>query len=380
MSSEAKNVDTILPYGNNLRTLVASSKILTNGDVKSTLAQKGIFLSSQNKEETIPLILTSLLSPREYEDIKEKQKNKEAVPKRRSRSYNYIGTNDLVNVAKSLNDIEFMSLSESDFNNYSIVNVNTFQRFENNSNQLRMSYTIERTDLTKDWFEQKSLHEATMELSLNSKKDNVIISMEHSADETKEVNNSLLREVTSILKENDVIDDTKGKEIMFGDFSNKKRINFLLNFVNDSLDKSETFSFTEITNIEISIDEDKKLPEELKWMEDKVSNMKFEGKSLHETDLLKDNSNHSSLIISLLKINYDFKSKSNKGKCVIEIEFPTTRGNSVPNNASEFTFKIISIKFDKKINGSSAKRLLYRKFDDFKDECYQNTMNQKPIK
>ena len=76
MSDEMQNVETILPFGNTLKPLVASSKVLTPSDLKNTLAQKGIFVSSYNKDETLPLLLTSLLSPQEFEELKEKQKNK----------------------------------------------------------------------------------------------------------------------------------------------------------------------------------------------------------------------------------------------------------------------------------------------------------------
>lgn len=376
MSDKIQNVETILPFGNTLKPLVASSKALTTSDLKNTLAQKGIFVSSYDKEETLPLLLTSLLSPREFEDLKEKQKVKEAIPKRKSKNYIYSSNDNLIKVAPKLNEINMIELKKWGLENYEIIDINSFSRYENNDNQLHMSYKIKRTDLTKDWFDQVSIHEASMDISLNKPEKRLMISTEYSAEETKEINDLLIKKVSSVLKNESVIQDEKGTEIKFGDFSNSSRINFLLNFVEDALDLGNTFTFDEITNIEISLDSKETLPKDFKWMEDKVSNMKFEGKALHETDILKDNKNHPSLVISLLKINYKFNTNSNSGECVVEIEFPTKRGRTLPKDDSEFIFKFINIKCKDKLNTGSAKRILYRAFDIFKEECYKKTIKQ----
>lgn len=377
---ETKNTGTMLPFGSNLRALVASSKILTNSDVKSSLSGKGIFISSQSKEHTIPLVLTALLSPEEFEDLKGKQRDKESVPKRTSRKYDYVGTDNLFNIISELNDIDFQNLVDFNDKNYKLVDSNNFQTIEKDKNKLRMNYTIERVDLTKDWSEQETRHEATIEITLDNIKKDLIISLEHSAEETRDFNNILIGKITKELKANDFIKDIIGKKIKFGDFTNELRVNFLLNFIDDTLDKSDTFKFTEITNVDISIDKSEELPVDFKWMEDKVSNMQFKGTSLHETEILIDNKNHSSLIISSFKINYAFETKSNSGKCTIEVEFPNTRGNNIPDDNSEFCFKIINISMKNKVNIVSAQRILYREFDKFKEECYKKTMDLKKSK
>ena len=378
MSDEMQNVETILPFGNTLKPLVASSKALTPSDLKNALARKGIFVSSSNKEETLPLLLTSLLSPKEFEELKEKQKVKEAIPKRKSKNYIYTTDDDLIKIAPKLNKIKMDDLKKWELENYEIADINTFNRYESNNNKLHMSYKIRRTDLTKDWFDQVSIHEASIDISLNKKEKNLMISSEYSAEETRELNVLLIKKIASVLKEEAVIEDDKGTEIKFGDFTNSSRINFLLNFVDDRLDIGGTFTFDEITNIEISLDSEveKTLPEDFKWMEDRVSNMKFEGKALHETDILKDNKYHSSLVISLLKINYKFTTISNSGECIVEIEFPTKRGQTLPDPNSEFLFKFINIKCKNKINTKSARQILYRTFDIFKEECYKKTTKQ----
>lgn len=361
---------TLLPFGSVLKPLISSSSVLTSSDLKKTLSQKGIFTSSYDKEDIFPLLLTSLLSPTEYEMLKECQKNKETIPKRRSTTFSYVSDQELIRAIPSLNEIKLHELKNFEYENYKIIDVNSFHKNESN-NQIQLTYKIKRTNLSKDWYEQVNIYEGTVEMSVSQSDNKLNISTEHSTDETKEINKLIVREVAATLKEKSMIENTVGDVIKFGDFSNEERIKYLLSFVNDALDETNTFSFDEITDIEISIDSESELPTDFQWMEDKVSNIKFQGKSLHETDILREDTYHSSLIISSLKINYEFNINSGKGQCTFEIEFPKKRGNSLPEKDSEFIFKLINIKYSKKVNAESAQKALYRVFDKFSKSCLQ---------
>ncbi len=64
----------ILPSGDNLKTLLSQSKI-TKADIKSILRQRGVFCSSDEKSNTVPLLKKSLISPLEFNELVEKNKN-----------------------------------------------------------------------------------------------------------------------------------------------------------------------------------------------------------------------------------------------------------------------------------------------------------------
>lgn len=64
----------ILPSGDNLKTLLSQSKI-TKADIKSILRQRGVFCSSDEKSNTVPLLMKSLISPLEFNELVEKIKN-----------------------------------------------------------------------------------------------------------------------------------------------------------------------------------------------------------------------------------------------------------------------------------------------------------------
>ncbi|QHF60109.1 hypothetical protein Bateq7PJ16_4303 [Bacillus subtilis] len=360
----------MLPFGDVLKPLIASSSVLTSSDLKRTLSRKGIFISSYDKEDIFPLLLTSLLSPTEYEELKECQRNKETIPKRRSTTFTYVSDKELIRSIPRLNEIKLDKLKNYEYENYKIIDVSSFHRNEDN-NQIQLNYKIERTDLSKDWYQQVNVYEGAIEISVDPSDNKLNISTEHSTDETKEINKLLVREVANTLKKESMIENEVGNVIKFGDFSNEERIKYLLGFVNDTLDETNTFTFDEITDIEISIDSESELPTDFQWMEDKVSNIKFQGKALHETDILKEETYHSSLIISSLKIDYEFNINSGNGKCTFEIEFPKNRGKSLPDKDAEFIFKLINIKYSKRVNTKSAQKVLYRIFDKYKEKCLQ---------
>lgn len=370
MSNHVNDPVTMLPFGEVLKPLIASSSVLTSSDLKRTLSRKGIFISSYDKEDIFPLLLTSLLSPTEYEELKECQRNKETIPKRRSTTFTYVSDKELIRSIPRLNEIKLDKLKNFEYENYKIIDVNNFHRNEDN-NQIQLNYKIERTNLIEDWYHQVNIYEGAIEISVDPSDNKLNISTEHSTDETKEINKLLLKEVANTLKKESMIESEVGNVIKFGDFSNEERIKYLLSFVNDSLDETNTFNFDEITDIEISIDSKSELPTDFQWMEDKVSNIKFQGKALHETDILKEETYHSSLIISSLKIDYEFNINSGNGKCTFEIEFPKKRGKSLPDKDAEFIFKLINIKYSKRVNTKSAQKVLYRIFDKFKEKCLQ---------
>ncbi|WP_268624992.1 hypothetical protein [Paenibacillus alvei] len=361
------NIDTILPFGDNLRPLLASSSALTDSDLKSFLAMKGIYISSTDKEKTIPLITMSLLSPPEFEELREKQKDKESTVKRRNRELEWI-TNDSLFAALKNTDLPIKNMVSKN-SNYEIRNIGTLKPVNGDFNHLSVEYEIERTDRTKDWVTQHSNHKGQIELKLSDDKKRLKVAMEHTADETHEVNEKCMKHLREHLLLNNYISNKKVQSIAFSDFDNSKRVKFFLNLLNSQLDHSGTFEFSQITNVEISIDTEATLPDKIKWMEDKIENMKLKGKAIHETDLLKDPQYHQALILSAVRANYNFKSIASKGSCTFEFGFPS-RGN-IPNANTEFVYKLLNFNFESDTKSKQkVQGFLYAKFDDFKTNAF----------
>ena len=66
-----ENINRFLPFEETLRTILQHPTISKN-DLKELLRFKGIFVNDISDESTFPLILSSLLSPFEFQFLKEK--------------------------------------------------------------------------------------------------------------------------------------------------------------------------------------------------------------------------------------------------------------------------------------------------------------------
>jgi len=74
------NIDLLLPYGESLRAFVEQRFILP-GDLRRTLRRRGIFQTRSEKNDTIPLLVCGLLSPEEFDLLRECQATAEDNPK-----------------------------------------------------------------------------------------------------------------------------------------------------------------------------------------------------------------------------------------------------------------------------------------------------------
>lgn len=369
------NVDTILPFGDNLRPLVASTQILSDNDLKSFLSSKGIYTSHSNRDETVPLITMSLLSPLEFENLLERQKEKESQGKRRNRYLEWTSDKTLFEVLKDIN------ISLNDFipqysSNFELIGQSALTPVNGDLNHLVLTYEIERTDQSKDMYLQHSLHNGSLELKLSEDKKMLNIAMEHTADETHNLNEKCTNYIMDFLYTRNSVTKNRTQKITFSDFDNSTRVKFFLNLINTPLDKSGTFEFLKLTNIEISVDAEASLPENIKWMERKIENMKFKGRAIHETELLQDPQYHSSLILSSVRASYNFESLYSKGDCIFEFGFPG-RG-TIPPTDSEFVYKLVNFNFNSKTKErNKVQGFLYGKFDEFKTIAYKVTKGEK---
>ena len=108
-NSEKKvNREVLLPYGEKLKPLL-NSNTMQSSELKSILNERGIFVTDNNKEKTIPIITKVLLTPKEFERIIETQKTKDEMIKRKTRSIK-------CNTEKKLADILNEEIQEEELN------------------------------------------------------------------------------------------------------------------------------------------------------------------------------------------------------------------------------------------------------------------------
>ena len=76
MKTEHKDIKTVLPYGENLRGFI-QQKFISESELHKILKKRGIYALSSDKEYTVPLIQTLLISPQEFDLIRDAFSSKE---------------------------------------------------------------------------------------------------------------------------------------------------------------------------------------------------------------------------------------------------------------------------------------------------------------
>ncbi len=76
MNTEHKDIQKIVPYGEQLRGF-ANQKFISSAEIHRILKERGIFLLNQEKDFTVPILQTLLLSPSEFDKIREAFSQKE---------------------------------------------------------------------------------------------------------------------------------------------------------------------------------------------------------------------------------------------------------------------------------------------------------------
>ncbi|MFT0696592.1 hypothetical protein ACDX34_21115 [Acinetobacter bereziniae] len=83
--------DKTMVWGDHLRILL-NSDLISPGEISETLKEKGIFIGSSEKSDTVPLLSTCLLTPDEFSRLIEKSFIRESGQKYTSCSFSYAPT------------------------------------------------------------------------------------------------------------------------------------------------------------------------------------------------------------------------------------------------------------------------------------------------
>lgn len=308
----------ILPQGDRIRQLLTNGNISTS-NINTLLREKGVFLGNPDKNSAIPLLMKTIVSPSEFNDLWQTQKIKEESVKYRVATIKCVKDLDLKDIFSTNIDLE-----------QKIVDAHTYQptftlvgtpHFFFKDDEAIFEYKIKRTNSLEDWSNSETEHKGAINITKN--KEGLIelsIKQDSTAKETVFVNNLLNTEIKKILKEKSIIKpDDDFIKIKFDDFTNSNRIQFLYAFTSKI---SIYLDFVSITDIDLYLDENEKSHNDIKAFLDEIDSLKLNGKDLQNNILLKNNAYHSKLIFAAISLKYNFNIDGVKGNCVIDISFP----------------------------------------------------------
>lgn len=317
MTFDPLRITAILPYGPQLKSLLWSSS-LTEADLRKFLRKKGIFVNYTEKKDLIPLLTTTLLSPKEFEDLRGMHTFKEEIPRRQSTVLNVKGSIDFSKVIDPTFDIT--SLINEEFSSHSFVGAPSFEVRGKNNETLHLDFEVEQYDPSRNWFQVKTISKGAVTFEKNPD-GGYRVSSTQTSKEAEALNKSVINYIKNQMKLAGVLDNSnKELRTAFNSFSNENRIAFLLDII---FTGSMFISFVKITDIDVKPIDGIALPDtpEVKWMQDRIKQLRLHGNGLEHTFFIDSKEYHSCLLFPKIEADCNFVTDEAEGTCSITLHF-----------------------------------------------------------
>jgi len=330
------DLETILPFGEKLLPLLLSS-YLTSNDLYQVLKNRGVFLSNSEKESTIPVLRNIILSPEEFDQLRFRQKTKEDRPKTSTINYNIDSDSELVDLVRS--DTESINqLVVGQPVGYQIEGAPSLSIKD--KNHVFYEYSIIRNDVSKDWANSKSRHEGRVDIEKYGT--SLTVTTEYTSDETRDLAKKISkRALDTITKTAGVSTTGTPIKIVFSDFSNMSRIEFLFGI----LDEAGAYNQEEITDVSFGPDQTKPLPEQAAWMQGKVESLALRGQKLSDIEYFANAKYKDSMLVEAIEAIITFTVDSKNFKAKIRYGFEGFLKTRIED--TEFVLSLVSLMDDK---------------------------------
>ncbi|ELA6645885.1 hypothetical protein RB979_001389 [Vibrio alginolyticus] len=358
--------DFFIPTGDYLRQFIGNSMI-KGGDIRDILKKRGTFSSSNDKKVLGPLLVKTGISPEEFESLKESIQTKEENPKVQTRKLTWASEETLVDAIP--HDFDFSGLIEDPFGISTVDNDPCFSLAGDGKdpNHLVADIIIKRTDKTKNFGDDTSYHNCSIELKLDD--DNNIdlnITVKHSSKESLSVINKVSSRVHNHLKTNGYVSKEPMKKILFGDFTNENRVDFLIELAKS---REMYLYYQDIKKIYFAPDEHVKgvKPQEIEWFEKKVKDLMFKGEKLDSSIFLIKPELKKHLKLYSISSSHELNDSDHQGTCVLNLYFQGMEANS------ELMMEVDGLKIQQKLaseNKSNIKLQVLKFLETKKLELY----------
>jgi hypothetical protein len=343
LPSPVRNTDHFLPYGEMLRCFVDQPEV-PKSELSQLLRRRGVFLSSKDKSETVPVLVSSLIGVREFDVLLNAYTSKENKQKVITRSVPWdtkktaiecVPDGVLQGIAKQL-----------EFSNYTIISNSDFSPVFGDPDHIRMTFKIERKETSRNWCQATSVFEAQIDVEVIREDGIAQLAITHTANETKELASKAVNHVIQHFRENDVIaESAQAAQILFSSFNNEERVRFFMGFLRS--DGDADLQAIDVVDLAIARDEDiqEELPESIAWFEEKIKRLRCRGKSLQEAAFVEDEECHRYIQLHAMEVSYSFDIKGAIGTCKVAFEFP--RFESGSGRRSELQMTVLDIRMGK---------------------------------
>jgi hypothetical protein len=363
---EKLEVNKHIPFGATLQD-VLNHPSLSDTKLKYLLRQRGVFLEDSKNNDTYPILLSTILSPIEFEYIKENIRGKELNKKITSRPLAWHNTENLINVVPDKIDLKQI-LKDAD-SKQTIISQTNFAMVDGDPNKVKMQFRCLTNNYNSGWYRTKNEYEGEIIIEKVQENDKVYLRMIYTSPETLSIADVGVKHLVNDFKTKKYTKpNAEVERILYSNFTNEERIKFFLSLT----DSSEIFEFQRATDLDIAPDRTMEMPLEIaKLMTGKVNTLKINGETLHEHYLIKENENHKYIELASIEALYNFSYHAAEGSCVIQFGFNGYFKKRLSNIEFSIDVSTINLKDEfKGVNKDKVRLFLLQEFEKFKMEKY----------
>lgn len=345
-----------LPYGELIRTILVNPE-LTEGDLKKVIKSKGIFLPKYSKDEIIPELMCSLLSPDEYKSILEFKKNKEEKEKYRTASIPWKGDNNLLkSLPQNINLSQMLDEMYTYKSGLELMGIHSFKKVDGRKDKVELNFEIKEHSEIKDIHNKERIFKGGIVYELKDDGHlHLSVTKTFSSKGTQKLVDTLNKKMEKHFKEtNSVNKEDTFERILFSQFINEDRFLFFMKF----LDDINFLEFDKLENISVSPDPQEDLPEDAKEFLKDIENLNLKGNVLKRHVLLSKTEYRKCIHLHSMIVRYKFNHAEGSGNCSVEFAFPDFRLNDT--DKLEFQFYTMKISIDRNYRATANRKKIER--------------------
>lgn len=365
-----------VPQGDLLRQYLLKSSISTSL-LSNILKSKNVIIKSKNKKATIPYFLKTVIDSKLFNVIENSEVLKEKQQKFTNASITVNKDFKLAVLADLKLNLQNELVERSEFKlNYNLKNAPEFyiETVSKDHTRIALDIEIEIEDQLENFKSTTIQRNAKIDVILEN--DVLIINKNYTSPETKEVVDFVVEKVRKFLKQEHYIGkDDDFFTIRFDDFKDSKRVEFLKSFRNISVSQ---LRYKSIVDLDIVYKDDYKGFDKLL---DNISNMKVRGLNLDMHPFVADVAYYSKILVSGMKIRYDFDLGTEKGEIILDLGFPGFKFDSIEDSLSNpvFVFSINVISSLHKSNVYKITSELAVIIEKYKNDIYIHILKVESI-
>jgi hypothetical protein len=359
-----------LPQGDNIRQLLVKANI-SQSNINLLLREKGVYLGHSEKNNSVPLLMKSIISPNDFEALYSTQKTKEDSIKYRTASIKCSSDFNVADIFSGTLDLNQSVLEKHTYKpNYKIIGNPSF--YFDDENTAILDYKIERENLLNDWSNNKTYHNGSVILKkLSDETVQVTIQQNSTSKETFEVNNIIINNLKKLLNQNSIIQNKEDFiTIKFNDFTNSNRIKFLYSFTAEFCIYLE---FKSITDIDLFLDPDVQSHQDVRTFLEEIDNLKLNGKGLQNHILLNNDIYYPKLIFGSIKHKYKLNYRGMEGVATLNLSFPEYIKSSQENSELQISIDLL---LNKEFRNTKTENEIRKKLFDFIEKKKIESYNQ----